>query len=80
MVHPTKSVRVLAEMIWHKVKGNGEELRIQEDPPFEHDVQFRLPDTHKAQEVLGFTAETSLDKVLDEVIPWVADAIERGDI
>jgi UDP-glucose 4-epimerase len=74
------SVRELAEMIWHKVKGTGEELRIQEDPPFEHDVQFRLPGTHKAQEVLGFTAETSLDEVLDEVIPWVADAIERGDI
>ena len=31
------------------------------DPPFEHDVQLRVPDVRKARDVLGFEATTSLD-------------------
>ena len=31
------------------------------DPPFEHDVQLRVPDVRKARAVLGFEATTSLD-------------------
>ena len=30
--------------------------------------------------VLGFEATTSLDEMLDEVIPWIAAAIEKGTI
>ena len=48
------------------------------DEPFEHDVQKRIPDVTKAREVLGFEATTTLDQMLDEVIPWVAKAIEEG--
>lgn len=74
------SVRDLAEMIWRRVRGSDEELKLVEDEPYRHDVKFRLPDTSKAQSILNFTAETSLDEVLDEVIPWVDAAIHRGDI
>ncbi len=48
------------------------------DQPFEHDVQLRVPDVHKAREVLGFEATTSLDAMLDEVIPWIREELEAG--
>ena len=48
-------------------------FRYVSDPPFEHDVQLRVPDVRKAREVLGFEATTTLDAMLDEVIPWIRD-------
>ncbi len=48
------------------------------DDPFEHDVQRRVPATEKAKRLLGFEATTTLDDMLDEVVPWVVDAIGRG--
>jgi nucleoside-diphosphate-sugar epimerase len=50
------------------------------DDPFEYDVQRRVPATEKARRVLGFEAATTLDEMLDEVIPWIAAAIENGTI
>jgi nucleoside-diphosphate-sugar epimerase len=50
------------------------------DPPFEHDVQRRVPSTEKARRVLGFEATTSLSDMLDEVIPWVTNAVAEGRI
>jgi UDP-glucose 4-epimerase len=34
----------------------------------------------KAREVLGFEATTPLDAMLDEVVAWVARAIDEGRI
>jgi UDP-glucose 4-epimerase len=34
----------------------------------------------KAKRMLGFEATTSLDQMLDEVIPWIRDAIGAGTI
>jgi nucleoside-diphosphate-sugar epimerase len=70
----------LADRIWRKVKGPGVPLRYVSDAPFEHDVQRRVPATGKAKRILGFEATTSLDEMLDEVIPWVAQAISSGTI
>jgi nucleoside-diphosphate-sugar epimerase len=39
-----------------------------------------VPDVRKARELLGFEAETSLDQMLDEVIPWIRDEIQAGAI
>jgi nucleoside-diphosphate-sugar epimerase len=50
------------------------------DDPFEYDVQKRVPATEKAKKVLGFEATTSLDEMLDEVIPWIAQALKDGII
>jgi len=50
------------------------------DEPFGYDVQRRIPSTEKAKRVLGFEAATTLDQMLDEVIPWMAEAIEAGTI
>jgi nucleoside-diphosphate-sugar epimerase len=32
----------------------------------------------KARDRLGFEATTTLEEMLDEVVPWVLDAVERG--
>ena len=66
------TVLELAEAIWTRVHGDdGKPFRYVTDPPFEHDVQRRVPDVRKAREVLGFEATTTLDTMLDEVIPWI---------
>ena len=74
------TVRELAEAIWLKVRGRGRPLHLVSDPPYEHDVPRRVPDVRKAREVLGFEAATTLDEMLDEVIPWVREEIEAGRI
>jgi UDP-glucose 4-epimerase len=74
------TVSELAALIWRKVKGEHDVLRLVHDEPFRHDVQRRVPSTEKARRLLGFEATTSLDQMLDEVIPWVAAAIEAGTL
>ena len=73
------TVLELAELIWDRMKPS-EPFRFVSDPPFEHDVQRRIPSTEKAKALLGFEATTSLDEMLDEVIPWVSSAIDSGRI
>jgi len=72
------TVLQLAESIWRKIHGDSRPFRSVSDPPFEHDVQLRVPDTRKAQRVLGFEAGTSLDEMLDEVIPWIRMELQAG--
>jgi len=72
------TVLELAELIWTKIHGPGVPFRYVSDPPFEHDVQLRVPDVRKAHEVLGFEATTSLEAMLDEVIPWIQAESEAG--
>ena len=74
------TVRELAETIWRKVYGTSRPLHLVSDPPYEHDVQRRVPDVRKAREVLGFEATTTLDAMLDEVVPWIREEIEAGRI
>jgi UDP-glucose 4-epimerase len=65
------SVLELAQAVWAKVHVDGRPFRYVSDPPFEHDVQLRVPDVRKARDVLGFDATTALSSMLDEVIPWI---------
>ncbi len=74
------TVLELAEAIWRRIKGPDVPFRYVSDDPFEHDVQRRVPATEKAKRVLGFEATTSLDAILDEVIPWIRNAVETGAI
>ena len=71
------TVLELAEGIWRRLKGDTP-FRYVCDDPFEHDVQRRVPSVTKAKEILGFEATTTLDEILDEVVPWVVGAIDRG--
>jgi UDP-glucose 4-epimerase len=74
------TVLELAELIWRKVNGSERPLSMVHDDPFEHDVQKRVPDVTKAHDLLGFTATTTLDEMLDLVIPWVRRAVAEGII
>ncbi len=74
------TVAELAAVIWRKVHGPDHQLHLVHDPPFEHDVARRIPDVQKSRRVLGFEARTTLDEMLDEVIPWVRSEIEAGRI
>lgn len=74
------TVRELAEMIWRKIKGPDVPFRFVSEEGFAHDVQRRIPATEKARRVLGFEATTSLEAMLDEVIPWISQAVDEGRI
>jgi UDP-glucose 4-epimerase len=74
------TVLELAKIIWHKIRGSSVPFRYVSDPPFPYDVQERSPDVSKARRLLGFEATSGLDKILDEVIPWVAQQVEIGSI
>lgn len=74
------TVTELAEAIWRKVKGPGVPLRFEHETAFEYDVQRRVPAVEKARDVLGFEATTTLDEMLDEVIPWIRNAVDEGTI
>jgi len=73
------TVLELAEVIWRRIRGD-EPLRYVSDPPYEHDVQRRVPSTEKARHILGFEATTDLEEMLDEVIPWIEQAVRQGTI
>ncbi len=74
------TVRELAQIIWQKIHGASKPFRVVHDEPFSYDVQRRVPDTRKAKRLLGFEAATRLEDMLDEVIPWIREAIEKGHI
>jgi nucleoside-diphosphate-sugar epimerase len=71
------TVLELAENIWRRLNGD-RPFRYVSDEPFAHDVRRRIPSVEKAEELLGFEATTSLDDMLDVVVPWVLAAIDRG--
>jgi nucleoside-diphosphate-sugar epimerase len=71
------TVLELAEMIWRRLRPD-DPFRHVSDPAFEHDVQRRIPQVEKAKRVLGFEATTSLDDMLDEVVPWIREAVTNG--
>jgi UDP-glucose 4-epimerase len=74
------TVLEMAELIWRKIKGPNVPFRHVSDDPYQHDVQRRVPSTEKAMQLLGFEATTTLDAMLDEVIPWIEKAIADGTI
>jgi UDP-glucose 4-epimerase len=72
------TVLELAECIWSKIHTDGKPFAYTSDKPFEHDVQLRVPDVRKAKEILGYEATTSLETMLDEVIPWIEAEVAAG--
>ena len=74
------TVTDLAARIWRKVHGDDRPLRLECYPAFDYDVQRRVPDVSKARRVLGFEARTTLDAMLDELIPWIREEVAAGRI
>ena len=72
------TVLELAKVIWTKIHGPSRTFRFTSEPAFEHDVARRVPETKKAKEILGFSADTTLENMLDEVIPWIQSARSSG--
>jgi len=73
------TVKQLVEKIWKKINPDIE-LQIVSDPGFEYDVNKRIPSVEKAENILGFRAEVTLETMLDEVIDWIRQAINDGTI
>jgi len=73
------TVLELAEMIWKKINPD-KPFKYVSDDPFEYDVQKRVPDTKKAKKILGYEAPRGLDEMLDELIPWIKEQVELGNI
>jgi len=73
------TVKELAEAVW-KFMGNTQPLEYVNDKPYQWDVQKRVPDTQKAKKVLNVECNTSLEKSLEEIIPWIIEQIKLGTI
>jgi nucleoside-diphosphate-sugar epimerase len=73
------SVLELAETIWKRLNPT-KSFRYVSDPAYTYDVQRRIPDCAKAKRVLGFDAPTTLDQMLDELVPWIRKQVELGTI
>ena len=68
-----------SNLIWKKINKD-EKFQYITDQPYPYDVQKRSPNVDKAKKILGFEAKTTLDKSLDEIIPWIKDQIKLGEI
>ena len=73
------SVIELAELIWRRINGDAQ-FSFVSDEAYAYDVQMRVPDVSKAKNDLGFVADTSLEKTLDIVVPWVTKQVDLGNI
>lgn len=73
------SVTELAQAVWRKIHG-ARPLSFVHDPPFPYDVRRREPATEKARRLLGYEATTTLETMLDEVIPWIRTQVDGGRI
>ena len=74
------SVLELAELIWNKIHGGAKPFAYVSDEPFKYDVQKRVPSVEKAKRLLGYSADTALSDILDEVIPWIVEQARTGGI
>ena len=72
------TVLELAELVWRSVNGPNMPFKFVSDPPFQHDVQYRVPDVKKATKLLGFISEVTLEEAVDEVVAWCREEIEAG--
>jgi len=60
----------LAELVWKTINPD-KPFNYVSDPPFEYDVQKRIPTIDKAITELGFEATISLEESVREVIDYM---------
>ena len=73
------TVLELAEAIWHKIHTDGRAVPLRQ----RRAVRARRPAPRARRPqgratVLGFEATTTLDQMLDEVIPWIRAESDAG--
>lgn len=71
------SVLELANLVWKEVNGSAP-FDFVSDAAYEYDVQKRVPSTEKAEKVLGFKSEISLEDGVKEVVEWIREQISLG--
>jgi nucleoside-diphosphate-sugar epimerase len=72
------TVLELAERVWRSANGTKLPFKFINEPPFEYDVRYRVPDVTKAMNLLGFVSEVTLQQAVDEVVAWCRQEIEAG--
>ena len=73
------SVLALAKKIW-VILNPSKKFKYICEKPYKYDVQRRIPSINKAKKILNFSAKTSLDVILQEVIPWVKQMVKEKKI
>ncbi|WP_177232624.1 NAD-dependent epimerase/dehydratase family protein [Halogeometricum rufum] len=68
------SMRDLARKIWER-SGREVDIEFETTEAFAHDVQKRVPSSQKAQEVLGWEPEITLDESLEQYIGWYEEEV-----
>lgn len=66
----------LAEIVWNKIRLN-EKFEYVCDTPFKYDVKTRVPDVTKAERLLGFRAQVSLEQSIDETISYIKEKLNK---
>ncbi len=64
------SVLELSKLVWSKLNPD-KKFSYVSDKPYTYDVHKRIPDVSKAKTMLGFTADTTLEQSVDEVIEYM---------
>ena len=70
------TVLELAKLVWGVLSPDRVFAWVSEDP-YVYDVQRRIPNTEKAERVLGFKAQVSLEESVTEVIEWFTNQKEE---
>lgn len=65
-------IRVLAEKIW-RYAGRSEPFKLEHVTPLNHDIQTRVPDTSKAERILGWRPSVDIDEGLQRTIAWLRE-------
>ena len=65
--------------IW-KILNPDKKFKYISEKPYKYDVQRRIPSVNKAKKILNFSADTSLESILEEVIPWVKQMVKEKKI
>lgn len=63
------SVNELGYLVWNAV--HGQNPVFINETSYDYDVQLRSPDTNKARDLLGFSAEISLQESVNEVVEYM---------
>ena len=70
----------LAELIWRKVKGDDSPSGTSRTRPTTTTSNAAYRRWTRREKILGFEATTTLDEMLDEVIPWIQQSVDEGRI
>ena len=73
------TVKELAEAVWTFLEKT-EPIQFVNDKPYVWDVQKRVPDTTKSKEILNLECSTMLEESLKEIVPWIIEQINIGNI